>query len=74
MWCILATSNYFDERESKSIRRAPPAVGLSDHTCTLGHLDVTDDIDASLALCHLHNSIGGVQANLQAILARPFVG
>jgi hypothetical protein len=56
MWCLLLdTSNYFDERETKSTSSAGGRE-LNDHTCTLVHRDVTDDIDATLALCHLHNS------------------
>jgi hypothetical protein len=53
----VATSSYFDERATKSNRRAQPeVVEPNDDTCTIVHGDVTDDLDATFALCHLHTS------------------
>jgi hypothetical protein len=51
---LLAVSNYVDERETKSTSSAGDRE-LKDHTCTLIHLDVTDDLDLTLVLCHLRN-------------------
>jgi hypothetical protein len=51
VFSLLAASKYFDEKETN--RRAPPAVvELNDHTCAFVNLDDTDDLEATLALCH----------------------
>jgi hypothetical protein len=40
---------------------------LNYHTCTLVHRDVTDDLDATLPLCHPHNSTPFVDVRLDGM-------
>jgi hypothetical protein len=57
---VVSPSSYNQllRREGDQINSTSSAGGreLNDHTCTHVHLDVTDALDASLALCHLHKS------------------
>jgi hypothetical protein len=57
MWCPPSSYKQLLRREGDKLNRRAPA-DLNDHTCTLVHRDVTDDLDATLALCHLHVSTG----------------
>jgi hypothetical protein len=54
---FVATSNY--STRGRLHRRAPPVAETgNENTCTLVHVDFTDDMESMLALCHLLTSAG----------------